>query len=70
MTLGRKLLWGSLGWVTLGPIGAILGYAYAQMTEMIRTTQGDQDKLMDRPDFLEPERVILLFHYWFFSPRS
>ena len=33
MTLGRKLLWGSLGWVTLGPIGAILGYAYAQMTE-------------------------------------
>ena len=33
MTLGRKLLWGSLGWVTLGPIGAILGYAYAQLTE-------------------------------------
>ena len=33
MTIGRKLLWGSLGWVTLGPIGAILGYAYAQLTE-------------------------------------
>ena len=33
MTIGRKLLWGSLGWVTLGPIGAILGYAYAQLTD-------------------------------------
>ena len=33
MTIGRKLLWGSFGWALGGPIGAILGYAYAQLTE-------------------------------------
>ena len=33
MTIGRKLLWGSFGWVMGGPIGAILGYTYAKMTE-------------------------------------
>ena len=33
MTLGRKLLWGSFGWAMGGPIGAILGYTYAKMTE-------------------------------------
>ena len=31
MKIAKKLLWGSLGWVLGGPIGAILGYAFASM---------------------------------------
>ena len=31
MSLNKKLLWGGLGWVIAGPIGAILGYAYGSM---------------------------------------
>lgn len=31
MSLNKKLLWGGLGWVVAGPIGAILGYAYGSM---------------------------------------
>ena len=32
MSLNKKLLWGGLGWVMGGPIGAILGYAFASMS--------------------------------------
>lgn len=31
MALGKKLFWGSLGWVLGGPIGGILGYAAASL---------------------------------------
>ena len=31
MSFNKKLLWGGLGWVFAGPIGAILGYAYASI---------------------------------------
>ena len=31
MKIAKKLLWGSLGWVLGGPIGAVLGYAFASM---------------------------------------
>ena len=33
MSFNKKLLWGGLGWVVAGPIGAILGYAYGSMNE-------------------------------------
>ncbi len=33
MSLNKKLLWGGLGWVFAGPIGAILGYAYASIND-------------------------------------
>jgi DnaJ like chaperone protein len=32
MTLGKKILWSGLGWAMGGPIGAILGYAFASMS--------------------------------------
>ena len=32
MSLNKKILWGGLGWVMGGPIGAILGYAFASMS--------------------------------------
>jgi len=32
MSFNKKLLWGGLGWVVAGPIGAILGYAYGSMS--------------------------------------
>lgn len=33
MSLNKKLLWGGLGWVLGGPIGGILGYAWASISE-------------------------------------
>ena len=27
MAIGKKLFWGGIGWITGGPIGAIIGYA-------------------------------------------
>ncbi|MBI88761.1 MAG: molecular chaperone DjlA [Candidatus Marinimicrobia bacterium] len=33
MSLNKKLFWGGLGWVFAGPIGAILGYAYASISD-------------------------------------
>lgn len=33
MGIGSRLLWGGLGWVFAGPIGAIVGYALATMSE-------------------------------------
>ena len=31
MALGKKLLWGGIGWITGGPIGAIIGYTLASI---------------------------------------
>ena len=33
MSLNKKLIWGGLGWVMGGPLGAILGYAFASMNQ-------------------------------------
>ena len=33
MSLNKKLFWGGLGWVLGGPIGGILGYAWASMSD-------------------------------------
>ena len=33
MSFNKKLLWGGLGWVMGGPIGGILGYAFASMSD-------------------------------------
>jgi len=33
MTLGKKILWSGLGWAMGGPIGAILGYAFASFSD-------------------------------------
>ena len=33
MSLNKKLFWGGLGWVLGGPIGGILGYTWASMSD-------------------------------------
>lgn len=33
MSAGKKFIWGGLGWVLGGPIGGIIGYALASMSE-------------------------------------
>lgn len=33
MGISSRLIWGGLGWVMLGPIGAIIGYSMAAMSE-------------------------------------
>ena len=35
MSLNKKLFWGGLGWVLGGPIGGILGYAWASMSDSV-----------------------------------
>ena len=32
MNLGKKMLWGGLGWALGGPIGAIIGYSFASIS--------------------------------------
>jgi DnaJ like chaperone protein len=36
MSLGKKILWGGLGWAMGGPIGAILGVAFATLTDQMQ----------------------------------
>ena len=33
MSFNKKLIWSGLGWVMGGPLGAILGYAFASMNK-------------------------------------
>ena len=33
MSMGKRILWGGLGWVMGGPIGAIIGYAMASISD-------------------------------------
>ena len=58
MSLGKKLMWGSLGWVLGGPIGGILGYAFASMNEgesswdSYRSTRGTSYPKTKPADFI------------------
>ena len=38
MNLGKKMLWGGLGWALGGPIGAIIGYSFASMSGQSTTS--------------------------------
>lgn len=39
MSLGKKLMWGGLGWAMGGPIGAILGVAFASLSDKMQQPQ-------------------------------
>ncbi|MDB9884141.1 TerB family tellurite resistance protein [Candidatus Marinimicrobia bacterium] len=41
MNLGKKMLWGGLGWALGGPIGAIIGYSFASMSGQHTTNYND-----------------------------
>ena len=45
MTVGKKMLWGGLGWALGGPIGAIIGYTLAGMTSPPVYSSGYQSKV-------------------------
>ena len=40
MSVGKKMLWGGLGWVLGGPIGAIIGYSLAGMSAQTHGASG------------------------------
>ena len=40
MSVGKKMLWGGLGWALAGPIGAIIGYSLAGMSGQASGTYG------------------------------
>jgi len=46
MSLNKKLFWGGLGWALGGPIGGILGYAWASMSNdgSMKNFQGNYSK--------------------------
>lgn len=53
MSLGKKFMWGGLGWVLGGPIGAILGLALASMTDRQTLTGGQKAYPRTKPgDFI------------------
>ena len=56
MSLNKKLLWGGLGWVLGGPIGGILGYAWASMSDQqgsYQYAQGQTEYSKTKPgDFI------------------
>ena len=65
MSLNKKLIWGGLGWVVAGPIGAILGYAYGSMnseTNIGQFSSGDQSGYTNKTrhgDFVISVLVLL-----------
>ena len=60
MNLGKKMLWGGLGWALGGPIGAIIGYSFASMS-------GQYTQIIVAVTKIELTQkhslVILLYHY-------
>lgn len=61
MAVGKKLLFGGIGWVMLGPIGAIIGYALGGMSDgQPNYTGGTSGKTYTQPgDFLVSILVLL-----------
>ena len=59
MSLNKKLLWGGLGWVFGGPIGAILGYTYASMSNNNPKEISGRSKSTRHGDFVIS--VLVLF---------
>ena len=59
MSLNKKLLWGGLGWVFGGPIGAILGYTYASMSNKNPKEISGRSKSTRHGDFVIS--VLVLF---------
>ena len=59
MSFNKKLLWGGLGWVFAGPIGAILGYTYASMSNDQSTQWGQPRSQTKHGDFVIS--VLVLF---------
>jgi DnaJ like chaperone protein len=63
MTLGKKLLWGGLGWAMGGPIGAILGYAFASLSSQRPNQRQSQGRTIvsrtSTEDFMASLMVLL-----------
>ena len=62
MALGKKILWSGLGWAMGGPIGAILGYAFASMSDQPkRRTSYSRTTLSrtDTKDFMASLLILL-----------
>ena len=59
MSFNKKLLWGGLGWVFAGPIGAILGYTYASMSNDQSSQWGQPRSQTKHGDFVISVLVLL-----------
>jgi DnaJ like chaperone protein len=61
MSIGKKIIWGGLGWAMGGPIGAILGYAFASLSDPNRRTSYRQTAMSrtGTEDFMASLLVLL-----------
>ena len=61
LSVGKKILWGGLGWVLGGPIGAIVGYSLAGITGQSMNSYGSSYQRTQYPQ-TQPGDFLSLIH--------
>ncbi len=60
MSVGKKILWGGLGWVLGGPIGAIVGYSLAGITGQSMNSYGSSYQRRQYPQTQPGDFIVCL----------
>ena len=60
MSVGKKILWGGLGWVLGGPIGAIVGYSLAGITGQSMNNYGSSYQKREYPNTQPGDFIVCL----------
>ena len=60
MSVGKKILWGGLGWVLCGPIGAIVGYSLAGITGQSMNSYGSSYQRRQYPQTQPGDFIVCL----------
>ena len=60
MSVGKKILWGGLGWVLGGPIGAIVGYSLAGITGQSMNNYGSSYQKREYPNIQPGDFIVCL----------
>ena len=60
MSVGQKILWGGLGWVLGGPIGAIVGYSLAGITGQSMNSYGSSYQRRQYPQTQPGDFIVCL----------
>lgn len=60
MNVGKKMLWGGLGWVLGGPIGAIIGYSLAGFTAQSSVSYGRNYQYTKYPQTQPGDFIVCL----------
>tara|TARA_B100000287_G_C20582134_1_gene760788 strand:+ start:274 stop:1005 length:732 start_codon:yes stop_codon:yes gene_type:complete len=60
LSVGKKILWGGLGWVLGGPIGAIVGYSLAGITGQSMNSYGSSYQRRQYPQTQPGDFIVCL----------